>query len=783
MNHFFPILGQANAESLETSWRLQTYWTWTPWFTVLFVAAVVALVGYCYLREVSPAGRAYRTMLALLRLGAIALVMIMLSELLLSKTRNGRPRLAILIDRSASMGIVDSAPEPAVPAELASRIASLQLGEANRLNLAKAILLNESTPMVDLERDYEVNLYSFAEGHETLPPDQLRELTASGSGAQATRLGDALAQVSADQPGTPLAAVVLLTDGRNTTGRSLAEGAASLRRANAPLYAVGIGAERAPPDLAIIDLRAEDAAFVDDLLSFSARVRSRGMEGERVRVELRREGESQPLASEELTIPASGEPVEVRLLDRPTEAGDITYTLSVTPLATELESQNNSVQHVVKVHDQKIRVLLAAGYPNYEFRYLKNLLDRDRAVESKTFLQESDPDYYAQDLTAVPQFPVQLREMEEYDVIVIMDLDPRLLPRSTWANLKEFVTEKGGGLVLVAGPKYFPALYRDFSEIAQLSPLRMDGVDARSAGTIDPGFAFQPTPLGMRMPALQIGDTPAETESIWRGLPEQYWFAEFGLPKPAAQIIAQHPRLTTTEGRSMPLAATQFVGAGQVLLHAIDSTWKWRARVGDVFFARYWVQSLRALARAKLRNAGSGVEILADRQTYELGEPVRLQIKFRDPRLAPSSDEPVTILLQSPGQPDRQVQLPRDAETPGVYRTELSELGIGRYRIVLAQPQVDPTPTTPTLEIVAPPGEFADLQLDRAGLTAAATTTRGKYFSLEEASRLFEELPRGRRVALETLPPVELWNRWWMLMAVSTCLIAEWILRKRKAML
>jgi hypothetical protein len=220
-----------------------------------------------------------------------------------------------------------------------------------------------------------------------------------------------------------------------------------------------------------------------------------------------------------------------------------------------------------------------------------------------------------------------------------------------------------------------------------------------------------------------------------------------------------------------------------VLLHAIDSTWKWRYRVGDVFFARYWVQSLRALARAKLRDAGSGVEILADRQTYDLGEPVRLQVKFRDPKLAPSTDEPVTLLLQSPGQPDRQVLLPRDAVTPGVYQTELTELSLGRYRLMLAQPQVDPPPATPTIQIVAPPGEFAELQLDRAGLTAAATATRGKYFSLAEADRLFKELPRGRRVALETLPPIELWNRWWMLLAVSTCLISEWILRKRKAML
>jgi hypothetical protein len=192
---------------------------------------------------------------------------------------------------------------------------------------------------------------------------------------------------------------------------------------------------------------------------------------------------------------------------------------------------------------------------------------------------------------------------------------------------------------------------------------------------------------------------------------------------------------------------------------------------------------LRALARAKLRDAGSGVELIVERQRLELGEPVPVQVRFRDPRLAPAPDAPVTLLVQSTGQPDRQVEVPREATAAGVYQTELTDLAIGRYRVVLARPQLPQPPDAASIEVVAPPGEFAQLELDRAGLTAAATTTRGKYYSLAEADRLFQELPRGRRVTLETLPPIELWNRWWMLLAVSTCLISEWILRKRKAML
>ena len=46
-----------------------------------------------------------------------------------------------------------------------------------------------------------------------------------------------------------------------------------------------------------------------------------------------------------------------------------------------------------------------------------------------------------------------------------------------------------------------------------------------------------------------------------------------------------------------------------------------------------------------------------------------------------------------------------------------------------------------------------------------------------------DELPRGRRVPIENLPPFEIWNRWWLLAPFLACITAEWILRKRKGML
>jgi hypothetical protein len=70
-----------------------------------------------------------------------------------------------------------------------------------------------------------------------------------------------------------------------------------------------------------------------------------------------------------------------------------------------------------------------------------------------------------------------------------------------------------------------------------------------------------------------------------------------------------------------------------------------------------------------------------------------------------------------------------------------------------------------------------------AALADAAETTRGKFYTITTASELLADLPSGRRVPLENLPPIPIWNRWWLLASFLVCLTSEWILRKRRGML
>ena len=85
--------------------------------------------------------------------------------------------------------------------------------------------------------------------------------------------------------------------------------------------------------------------------------------------------------------------------------------------------------------------------------------------------------------------------------------------------------------------------------------------------------------------------------------------------------------------------------------------------------------------------------------------------------------------------------------------------------------------------VVAPPGELEQVQMDGAELKRAADDTRGRFYRMNQVERLLDDLPPGRQVPIETLPPETLWNKWWLLTAFLGLIVTEWILRKRKGML
>ena len=481
-----------------------------------------------------------------------------------------------------------------------------------------------------------------------------------------------------------------------------------------------------------------------------------------------------------MTVGPDGQPQQVRLPYRPTRVGQFRYVVEVEPQPDELQTDNNRQARPVEVRKQKIRVLLVQAYPNYEFRYLQRMLQRDETIELKCVLQDADVEHAEQEPSALRVFPVRRDELFSYDVIILGDVNPALLSPSIMQNVADFVDQpgKGGALVLIAGPEFMPSAFRD-TPLERLMPIKIGSVRYPDPDqSITEGFLMQPTELGLAGPAMQLGDTPAETREIWRNLPPLYWLAEVHDLKPAARVLAEHPTRRGHDGRPLPVIVLQYVGAGEVLFHASDETWRWRRRLGDVFFARYWGQTLRYLSRSKLAGAGRSAKLTTDRREYTRGETVRLRVRFADPRLAPAEPDGVTVVLEHQGHRTRRIRLRRGGSGREVFEGILSQPQVGSYHAWVAIPAMEGRAPAVDFSVIAPPGEFEHVQTDTHAMRRAAEQTKGQYYTFETAEDLLEDLPPGRQVPIGQVTRDSLWNKWPMLLFFLVLLITEWILRK-----
>ena len=269
---------------------------------------------------------------------------------------------------------------------------------------------------------------------------------------------------------------------------------------------------------------------------------------------------------------------------------------------------------------------------------------------------------------------------------------------------------------------------------------------------------------------------------IWKALPPLYWLLEVPELKHGAMVLAEHPTRVGADGRHLPVICLQYVGAGKVLFHATDETWRWRYRVGDAYFARYWIQTIRYLCRSKLADAGRSAILTTDRREYAQGESVRLRVRFADERLAPAAADGVTVVVEQSGRKTQRLSLARAVASRGVFERVLDHLAPGSYHAWIAAPTFEGRAPAVDFAVVLPPGEFAQVRMDAAGMRQAAEISGGRFYTFDTAAELPRDLPPGRPVPIESLPPRPLWNRWPVLLLFLVLMIAEWILRKRRGM-
>ena len=781
------------------------------WY-VFIVLVAAGLVVWIYKSTPVTVAPWRRRTLVTLRIVFLALLLALLLRPVLAFTVEGSIRrvLVMLVDGSASMQIAD----PRLDANDQKRAAiakgvldakgelkqtldrsrSREFEQVSRLELMKAALQNERIDLLPrLDQEFDLSAFSFGQGLAELSARKL-ETNASGSGrnrkasvesfdwvhrmeatAPSTAIGDAIREVMNRKRGQPLAGIVLVTDGVNNSGSQPRDAAAAARAEGVPLYIYGVGIT-SPRDLIVQNLFAPDVTFVKDEVPLTVRVRGQGLNGESAELQLKLDG--QVVATKTLTFTNDAEQV-VPLKFTPPTLGEFELTASIESRADEAVKDNNSRSQRIKVIDSKIKVLLVDQSPRWEFKYLQMMLLRDRRVELKCFLVEGDKAISrTADTPYLPEFPARRDELFKYDLVILGDVDPKMLTALHQENLNKLVSDFGGALVVLAGKRHMPAQYRR-SVLEKLLPVEFDPptTDSRVDVIADKPIKLQLTAAGRTSAMLRLSDRDDENAQMWAQLPPIYWAARVTRAKPAAEVLVVDPDVSK-ESRfgKMPVIAVQQYGLGQVMFVGTDNLWRWRKNAGDFYYTAVWGQIAQRVSIQRLLGVSRRTQLSTDRQNYMTGDRVAVYARLYSGAGFEPVQEPAvkgSFGLKNGQGPRTEVALRPVPDQPAMYRGEFIATGAGGYGFSVEN---DPQ-TVLDFNVTEPKFEFGETAMNEPLLKELATTTGGQFFREENLYKLPETIA-AKTERVQSPMEVELWASPLYFLLLLGVVTAEWVLRK-----
>jgi len=383
--------------------------------------------------------------------------------------------------------------------------------------------------------------------------DKMEVRVSQISGAEETRIIEALRSSLSDAPRARLAGVFIISDGQATD--AAAAGDLALE---APVHFLSTGRE-GETDRKITLTNAPRYGLVREAVRISFRVDDLGPDekplpgGASVVVALRIDGQQilrQP-------VPVGTEANFNAPLDRP---GRTVIELEAEQRPGELTTRNNIVVLPITAIRDRLRVLLISGEPHPGERVWRNLLKSDPAVDLVHFtilrpIEKNDGTPISElGLIPFPQDELFIDKLSEFDLLIFDRYTYRgVLSSYHFDNIARYVDE-GGAVLIAAGPEYN-------------GPLSL-------AARRNLSFILPALPAGV---AVEGAFRPAVTDQggrhpVTAGLPEEGFWGRWLRVMPVTQLRGK--TLMAGEDAS-PLLILDRVGEGRVGLFLSDHVWLW----------------------------------------------------------------------------------------------------------------------------------------------------------------------------------------------------------------
>lgn len=700
---------------------------------VLLVLVATAAAIFSYRYTLPPVSPARRLTLTVLRAAGLSLVLTLLFEPLLRllTTTHEPPVLAVLVDNSKSMTIVDGT------GDRSEALRSLMEGSLERL-----------------AGQGSTRYYTFGVG--AMYQEHLDTLALDEDGTDIT---GALRAVEEDRRQQNIQAVILLTDGIYTLGQNPLYEA---ERLGIPVFTVGIGDSAEQRDVLISRLATNDLVYAETEVPVDVTVKSTGYAGARVEVTLT-DGVQQ-LARSALTLGEGTREHSVRLTYTPQGEGTKRYTVTVSPLDGELTTANNRRSFFARVRKSKLRVLMVAGSPSPDLAITRYTLAEEKHIDVRSFTQRLPDGFYEGALTQAV--------VDSTDCIVLVAFPTAATAATTLELLRDAVARNATPLLFIAGRNVDEQRLR-----ALIGALPFTYGQTRS--TVEEYVFFQPAIAQQQHPILQ------ETVDAWSRMPPIFRTQTAFLAKPEATTIGLARRQAVVTGE--PLVLLRNVNRQKSMAILGYGIWRWRLMAQgnadtERVFSTFMANAVRWLTT---REDWKRVSVATTREAYTEGEQVELTAQVYDESGNPVDNAQVKVTAR---RGDREIETLLRPIGSGRYEGSLAgtEAGDYSYRATASlndQPLGQDAGRFTVGELNL---EFQDTRMNVQLLRQIAWRTGGEFATpatLASLQPLLQQIPTFTPREVERSTELELWNWQYTLALIVLVFAAEWFLRKRSGML
>ncbi len=753
------------------------------WFP-LALAATVALVVYGLTSRDRLSQSRHAGVLALMAVGGALPLIILLNPLWIERIPPpaGKPRLTVLVDRSASMATQDARQgSPRYAAAL--RYLSAASGQ--------------------LEERFQVRIRSFAEASS---PATAKDLAGRPPDGAVTDLAAAIKASLDDCPRGQ--AMLLLSDGIHNAGGGSARVRLSVDKARAmaaPIFTRTFGGKSAVRDIEVGLVAPQELAFIDQTLSVRVRLRQRGMLSDRLHLRLQLDGNDvqqadAPLASDGVT--------EAVFQIQRKKAGLYRYEICGDVLPGEVTGVNNNAVFMLRVVDEPVHVLLLEGKPYWDTKFLIRTLAADQSIDLTSVVKMAENRFLQRNIsrtqpaaddaksgagklagsvkatvgtgdaraetwstcTDAGKILADPNVLDGYQIVILGRDAEVFLDAHVLIQLKKWLVAGKGSLVCFRGPPASQLSQR----LGELMPVRWKpGRESRSRVRL--------TDVGQRMQWLpradQAGESLADLPSLATGAtPER--------PRPLAVVVASS---VEQQNETRPMMTYQPIGNGRVVVVEGAGMWRWaflpdRYKKHDGVYGMLW----RSLVRWLVSNAGllpsQQVALRTDKVTFGTRETAVGTLLVRD--FDSAGDVPQVELTGTGLKQPRVITPVPSGDSPGHFRVVFGRLGEGRYRArVTGLSGPDASGTTvfdvrgdlrERLEVAARPDLMAMIA-EQSGGIPLKTADPGLVVQRFD-QYLSRTLPR--RVVRITA-----WDRLSVLLLIAAVWAGTWSLRRRSGLI